>query len=228
MSKRDLRTWRLEPELMNVICEHFDAGRRRHFKKNEAIYEQGELSSKFFYIEEGLAQVSIIRFDGTEMLLEFMGPQTIIGEGAAFDSLPRVSSAFAVEDTVAVEFDAERLTDVFRDRPEFGSALLRVTSIKQRILAIRLEHLVSREPDQRIMELFRRLARMFGIDHPNGRILVTKLTHEEIAVMTGTSRVTVTRTIQRMRDQKVIEIVDGHFVIRVTEAERCAKPSDLA
>lgn len=199
---------------MNVICEHLDVGRRRQFKKNEAIYEQGEVSSKFFYIEKGLAQVSIIRFDGTEMLLEFMGPQTIVGEGAAFDGLPRFSCAFAVEDTQAVEFDADRLTEVFRDRPDFASALLRTTTIKQRILAIRLEHLVSREPDERIMELLQRLASMFGTEHANGRILATKLTHEEIAAMTGTSRVTVTRTIQRLRDQKIIEVVDGHFVIK--------------
>ncbi|WP_181168710.1 Crp/Fnr family transcriptional regulator [Mesorhizobium sp. B2-4-17] len=225
MSKRQLHTWRLEPELMTVICGHLDAGRRRHFRKNEAIYEQGELSSKFFYIEKGLAQVSIIRFDGTEMLLEFMGPHTIIGEGAAFDYLPRFSCAFAVEDTQAVEFDAERLTEVFRDRPEFASALLRVTSIKQRILAIRLEHLVSREPAERILELLQRLISMFGTEHPNGRILVTKLTHEEIAAMTGTSRVTVTRTFQRMREQNIIDMVDGHILIK-SQATSGVRPRD--
>jgi CRP-like cAMP-binding protein len=214
MTKRDLRTWRLEPELMNVIREHLHAGRRRNFKKNEALYEQGDVSSRFFYIAKGLVQVTIIRADGTEMLLEFMGEHTILGEGAAFDGLPRFSSAYAVEDTEAIEFDADRLAEVFSEHPEFASALLRVTSLKQRILAIRLEHLVSREPEERIMELFQRLASMFGTEHPKGRILVTKLTHEEIAAMTGTSRVTVTRTIQRLRDQKAIHLVDGYLVVR--------------
>ncbi|MCU4161844.1 Crp/Fnr family transcriptional regulator [Acidiphilium sp. AL] len=214
MAKKQFGTWRIDPDLMNVIRGHLDAGRRRRFKKNQALYEQGTVSSNFFFIEKGLVQVSIIRLDGTEMLLEFMGPHTIIGEGAAFDALPRFSSAFAVEDTEAIEFDADQLNDVFRRHPEFAAALLQVTSLKQRILAIRLEHLVSREPEGRIMELFRRLATMFGTDHAAGRILVTKLTHEEIAAMTGTSRVTVTRSIQRLRDQGTIDIVDGHFVIR--------------
>lgn len=214
MAKRESRTWRLDEELMTSIRGQFDAGRRRRFLKNEAVYEQGIVSSKFFYIEKGLVQVSIIRSDGTEMLLEFMGPHTIIGEGAAFDGLPRFSSAFAVEDTEVIEFDADRLGEVFRANPQFASALLRVTSLKQRILAIRLEHLVSREPDERIMELFRRLASMFGTEHEDGRVLVTKLTHEEIAAMTGTSRVTVTRTIQRLKDQRIIDTVDGHFIVK--------------
>lgn len=214
MAKRQLSTWRLDKELREMIRDHLEAGVRRRFRKNDALYLQGTVSTKFYYVERGMAQVSIVRFDGTEMLLEFMGPHTILGEGAAFDNLPRFSSAFAVEDTQAIEFDANQLHDVFRSHPEFASALLRVTSLKQRILAIRLEHLVSREPEERIMELFHRLESMFSVDEPAGRTLVTKLTHEEIAAMTGTSRVTVTRTIQRLRDQGQIDIVDGHFVIR--------------
>lgn len=214
MSKRQLSTWRLDPDLMAVLRDHLDFGRRRSFRKSEALYEQGTISSRFFYIEKGLVQVSIFKSDGTEILLEFMGPHTIIGEAAAFDALPRFSSAFAVERTEAIEFDADRLHDIFRQHPEFASALLRVTSLKQRILALRLEYLVSHEPEGRIMELLRRLAAMFGTDHPQGRILVTKLTHEEIAAMTGTSRVTVTRTIKRLREQAALDIVDGHFIIR--------------
>lgn len=214
MSKKQLSTWRLDPELIEIIREHRHVGMRRQFRKNDAIYLQGTVSSKFYYIERGMAQVSIVRSDGTEMLLEFMGPHTILGEGAAFDSLARFSSAFAVEATQAIEFDANQLNEVFRSHPEFASALLRITSLKQRILAIRLEHLVSREPEQRIMELFHRLESMFSIEAPAGRTLVTKLTHEQIAAMTGTSRVTVTRSIQRLREQGKIDIVDGHFVIR--------------
>ena len=37
------------------------------------LYEQGDVSRKFYFIEKGLAQVSIIKSDGTEMLLEFVG-----------------------------------------------------------------------------------------------------------------------------------------------------------
>jgi CRP/FNR family transcriptional regulator, cyclic AMP receptor protein len=214
MTRKQLATWRLDPGLIEIIREHLNAGRRRRFRKNEMLYEQGDVSRKFYFIEKGLAQVSIIKSDGTEMLLEFMGPHTILGEGAAFDALPRFSSAVAVEETDTIEFDAGRLDGVFREHPEFASALLRVTSLKQRILAIRLEHLIEREPEGRIMELFKRLAAMFGTDDPIGRILVTKLTHEEIAAMTGTSRVTVTRSIQRLRDQGVLDVIDGHFVIK--------------
>jgi CRP-like cAMP-binding protein len=32
--------------------------------------------------------------------------------------------------------------------------------------------------------------------------------------MTGTSRVTVTRTLQRLREQNRIDIVDGHILLK--------------
>jgi CRP/FNR family transcriptional regulator, cyclic AMP receptor protein len=42
---------------------------------------------------------------------------------------------------------------------------------------------------------------------------VTQLTHEQIAAMTGTSRVTVTRTLQRLREQGRIAMLEGHILL---------------
>ena len=214
MSKKKLGTWRIDRQLVESLTEHAAYGRRKKFKKNEILYEQGEISSRFYFVIKGLVQISIFRVDGSEVVLELMGPDTICGEGSAFDGLPRFSSAVAIEDTEAIEFDTSKMTEIFRQHPEFATSLLRVTSLKPRAVAIRLKHLASREPQDCIMELLTRLEDMFAIDHPKGRLLVTHVTHEQIAAMTGTSRVTVTRTLQRLRDQGRIGILDGHILLR--------------
>jgi CRP-like cAMP-binding protein len=113
-----------------------------------------------------------------------------------------------------IEFDTSQMTDVFREHPEFASALLRVTSLKQRLLAIRTEQFTSRNPQERIMGLLNRLKEMFATDHPRGRLLVTHITHEQIGAMTAISRVTVTRTLQRLRNQGTIDVINGHILIR--------------
>jgi len=209
-----LGTWRIDSTLIRQILDQANFGKRRKFRKNEVLYEQGTTSSRFYVILTGLVQVSIVRVDGVEVVLEYMGPETLCGEGSAFDHLPRFSSAIAVEDTDAIEFDAARIEAVFRQHPEFASALLRITSLKQRVLAVRLEHLASRRPEVRIMDLLQRLQEMFAIDYAGGRLLVTHLTHEQIAAMTGTSRVTVTRAVRWLRDQGQIDIIDGHILVK--------------
>jgi CRP/FNR family transcriptional regulator, cyclic AMP receptor protein len=119
-----------------------------------------------------------------------------------------------VEDTETIEFDAAKMEAVFKQHPEFAAALLRVTSLKQRVLAVRLEHLASRKPEGRIMDLLHRLQEMFAIDYNGGRLIVTHLTHEQIAAMTGTSRVTVTRAMRSLREQDQIDIIDGHILVK--------------
>jgi CRP/FNR family transcriptional regulator, cyclic AMP receptor protein len=212
--KKMLGTWRIDPVLVRRILGLAECGRPRRFRKNEVLYEQGAISTKFFLIISGLVQVSILRVDGVEVVLEYMGPETICGEGSAFDGLPRFSGAVAVEDTQTIEFDSARMEEVFKHHPEFASALLRVTSLKQRVLAVRLEHLASRKPEVRIMDLLERLQEMFAIDYPGGKLLVTHLTHEQIGAMTGTSRVTVTRSLRLLREQRTIDIIDGHILVR--------------
>lgn len=209
----------MNPELARQIMEQASSGQLRVFRKNEVLYEQGTTSTRFYFLLSGLVQVSMVRVDGVEVMLEYMGPDSICGEGAAFDGLPRFSRAVAVEATEAIEFDAARLGKVLAENPNFATALLRVTSLKQRVLAVRLEHLASREPEGRILDLFRRIQEMFGKDHPRGKLLTTRLTHEQIGAMTGTSRVTVTRVMRALREADKIEIVNGHVLVKSSSDE---------
>lgn len=218
-TKKTPGTWRINPELARQIMGQASSGQPRRFRKNVVIYDQGTISTKFYFVVSGLVQVSIVRVDGVEVVLEFMGPETICGEGDAFDRLPRFSRAVAVEETDTIEFDAARMEKVFALHPEFASALLRVISLKQRVLAVRLEHLASREPEERIMDLFHRLQEMFSINHPGGKLLVTRLTHEQMGSMTGTSRVTVTRAMRALREANKIDILDGYILLRTPRNE---------
>jgi len=212
-------TWRINPDLARQIMGQASSGRARRFRKDEVIYDQGTVSTRFYFVLSGLVQVSIVRVDGVEVVLEFMGPETVCGEGDAFDRLPRFSRAVALEETDTIEFDAARMEKVFSQHPEFASALLRVTSLKQRVLAVRLEHLASREPEERIMDLFHRLQEMFAVDHPGGKLLVTRLTHEKIGAMTSTSRGTVTRALRALREANKIDILGGYILMRTPRNE---------
>ena len=219
MSARDPRTWRIRPELMARLTADASLFRRFRLPAGCELYRQGDVSTKLFLVLEGLVQVSMLREDGTEVLLELMGPQTVCGEGAALDGLPRFSGARVLEPGVFLEFDAGDIPRIARENPEFVEGLLHVTALKQRVLALRLEQLSSRDPESRILEMFRRLAQVFAEERGPDRRVVPHLTHEQIAAMTGTTRVTVTRAMARLRARGDLEVRDGRILLNDTDPD---------
>ena len=134
-----------------------------------------------------------------------LGQWAICGEGAAFDGQPRFSSAVAQEDTEVIVFDANEVGKAFQLAPDFALALLKITSMKQRVLGIRAQYLASANPEARISELLRRLAELYGKPQDCGLLIDIALTHDQIAAMTGTSRVTITRVLKKLREEGAIQ-----------------------
>lgn len=203
---RNTETWRLDDAVAGPLIRAAHLGTRRQFKKGESLYHQGEVDSRFYFVLKGRVQISSCREDGSEFVLEVMGQWAVCGEGAAFDGSPRFSSAIALEDTEVVAFDTSGMKEIFREYPELAVALLRITAMKQRVLGIRAQYLASPKPEKRIAELLNRLAELYGAKEGSTTIIGISLTHEQIAAMTGASRVTVTRTLKRLRDEGVMEI----------------------
>lgn len=204
---RSAETWHLDDAAVGPLIRAAHLGKRRTYKKGEYLYHQGEVDSRFYFILRGHVQIFASREDGTEFTLEMMGQWAVCGEGSAFDGKPYFTSAVAQEDTEVIAFDAGVVTAAFRELPELAVALLRIVALKQRIIAVRAQYLASPKPEARIAELLHRLADFYGTADASGAIGIgISLTHEQMAAMTGTTRVTVTRVLKRLRDQGVIQI----------------------
>ena len=212
--RQPTETWFLELPLAGPLIRATQFGQRRVFEKGAYLYRQGELDSHFYFLLSGRVQVSVVSSEGNEFILEIMGRWSVCGEAAAFDRGPRFSAACAVERVEAIEFDANNLSEAIRQDPEFAIALLRIACIKQRVVTVRVERLASQAPEGRLAELLRRLAELYGEEGPTGTKIKIRLTHEQIASMTGTSRVTVTRTLKKWRKEEIIALDSGSITLR--------------
>jgi len=212
--RQPTETWFLEYPLAGPLIRATPFGQRRVFEKGAYLYRQGEVDSHFYFLLSGRVQVSVVSSEGNEFILEIMGRWAVCGEAAAFDGGPRFSATYAAEKVEAIEFDANNLGEAFRQDPEFALALLRIAGIKQRVVAVRVERLASQAPEGRLAELLRRLADLYGEEGPAGTRIKIRLTHEQIASMTGTSRVTVTRTLKRWRKEEIIALDSGTITLR--------------
>jgi len=186
-------------------------GQRQVLQKGATLYRQGEIGTTFFFLVSGRVQVGIFQEDGTEFILELMGPWSLIGEGTAIAGQRRMSTAIALEPCVIIRFDYSTIKQAFAQDVEFATTLMEVVAVKQWVLGMRIQFMAMPKPELRIVELLSRLASLYGEADDVGMRIRTPLTHEQVASLTGTSRVTVTRTITRLKSEGVIQNEGQHF-----------------
>lgn len=220
-------TWHMDAQAANIFLAAEHLGRRREIPKGVTLYRQGEEGSTFFFVVSGRVQVEIFQEDGAEFILELMGGWSLIGEGSAIAGHCRMATATTLEPCVLIEFDYPVVKKAFPQHIDFATALMEVVAVKQWVLGMRIQFLATTKPDLRIVELLRRLAGLYGVEEEDGIRIRTPLTHEQVAALTGTSRVTVTRTIMKLKLEGVILNEGGHFWVRNLKSSSRA-PSRLA
>lgn len=166
----------------------------KSFAKGEIIYHQGDIADSFYYIKKGKATVFMISPDGMEKTLNTASKGELIGEGAFFDRKPRVSSARAVTSSELVIIEKKILLDLIRKNPPLAFDLLEILATRIRLLTTQLDSMTFMQADARI-------ARLLLDDMEDDSV---SLTHEEIALTVGVSRITVTKTLSRLSAQGIL------------------------
>jgi CRP-like cAMP-binding protein len=175
-------------------------GRAWRPRAGTLVFAQGASDARFYLIRSGFVRASIEKADGQPLLLEIFGPGTLLGEGAAFDGRPRYVTATAATDCLLAVYDIQEVRTRMASEPALALALIGIMSAKQRTLAQKLAVIAAAPPQERVGELLRRVARMQSAAGP----WHVDLSHEEIAAMTGLSRVSVTRVLRQFTARGVI------------------------
>lgn len=210
-------TGRLDKDMLAPVRRHLARGTRHTLPAGAALVVPGEPCPAFAYIEAGLIQSTLLRGDGEHVIIERIGPGAICGEGPSLHGLPPAVEMVALEATRVVLFDRALTEQLFRDDPAFALAIARVLSVKYHSLLARFGALTDRRPAERLIELLARLGRHGGEAHRRGRLILTRLTHDDMAAMTGLSRVTVTRSIASLRRDGRLDVVSGHYLLLVSD-----------
>ncbi len=206
-------TGHMADDLLAAVRKRLELGERRTLVAGAALLRPGARAKAFAYVEAGLLQSTLLRKDGQHAIVERIGPGSICGEGPCLHGEPSAVEIVALEPSRLVLFDRALMLRLFAEDPEFALCIARVISVKYRRLLDRFGALAGRSPSERLVELFARLDRQAGEAHPRGRRIRTSLTHEVMAAMTGLSRVTVTRSLARLRKAGVIDMIEGDYLI---------------
>jgi CRP-like cAMP-binding protein len=117
-----------------------------HYAAGDVIFQQGELGTEMFIIQEG--EVDIVKhINGESHTLSHLEKGDFFGEMAVLESVPRTADAIAATDVRALAINGARFDEMLHKNPEVAVRIIRKYSKRLREANTLLERLVGREVD---------------------------------------------------------------------------------
>lgn len=181
-------------------------GRRLHF------YAKGEkiplVSQGVWQVYKGLVQLSTLCHNGEEIWLGWAEPATFFGQ--CF-SLLRSYQAIALSDVQLTWFSQAEINASPRLAQMILPQLVRRIQQTEALLAISGQ----RRVEDRLQQLLLLMKREIGQPVAEGSRISVRLTHQNLANAIGTTRVTVTRLLSKLKSEGAISIDrDRHIILK--------------
>jgi CRP-like cAMP-binding protein len=150
-------------------------------------------------------KISIFRDDGTEKILAIQEDDTFFGESAAFDDQPYFATATVLEPSEIFHIDRDKLLAVIPEDPKVAVMLICALIRKMRLLAFQIEDFSFLDAQKRVVHILLALAHELGVEKEDGLNIQKRITHNDIAHLTGLSRVSVTNILNYLERLKIIK-----------------------
>ncbi|MEM7356119.1 MAG: cyclic nucleotide-binding domain-containing protein [Acidobacteriota bacterium] len=117
------------------------------FKADEIIFEEGQLGTEMFIVQEG--KVAILkRFKESQQQLALLGQGDFFGEMSVLEDLPRTATARAASDCRLLEINGSTFDQMLRKNPEIAVRMMRKLSRRLRETDLRLREALGSEESQ--------------------------------------------------------------------------------
>lgn len=185
--------------------------------KHHMIFSPGVPSESIYFIEKGRIRLTRLSPEGKSIILAMLGPGEMIGD-ASWETGEHDSYAETLEESRIYQISRDAFHGLIKENPEFGLRLIQIIGTRLKQAQSRLEDLVFRQVPSRVARLLVSLADSHGKVTPHGIRVEFPLTHQEIADLVGSSRVTVTQVLNRFRTNHWIEVESKRVTIHNLEA----------
>ncbi|WP_028950054.1 Crp/Fnr family transcriptional regulator [Sulfurihydrogenibium subterraneum] len=183
---------------MEIINEFLDKaktiGNIKIFEKNEVIFRENDNSINVYILLEGLVSLHKLRFDGKEIVVNYLLPISFVGEYCNFLNIPyNVSARFETKGKVLVIEDSQF-------RKVFMNDVKNLINIIK-IMSNEIKYVYSYTEEKSLKNAKIKIAR-FLIGHGD---IYSKLNKSKLASILGLTPETLSRTLKEFKDRGIIK-----------------------
>ncbi|NOK63057.1 MAG: hypothetical protein GFH27_549279n512 [Chloroflexi bacterium AL-W] len=183
------------------------------FERSDLIFDQGSVGSTLYIIIDGQVRIFTVNETGQELAVTIFRQGDFFGELALLDGQPRSASAEAMQLTTTLTLHRSGFLDLIGTCPPVAVAVLEALASRLRHTNNYVEHLTSQPAPQRVVQQLVALATNAHSKYNQTDSIDLRLTQEDLASLSGTTRETVNRVLSTLRDQGLIRIARARISV---------------
>ena len=181
--------------------------------KEQPIYFATEPSKSIFFLKTGRVKIVKYSNDGKENILTLISPGEIFGEMAYLEEEQRTDYAITIEPSLICAINKSDLAEFINKNPGLNIKISKLIGLKLRSYSERIEDLVFKDANQRIISFILRLSNKSGKELGGQVFIKPFLKHQDIGEITACSRQTVNYLLTDLRDKGIIDFDRNKLII---------------
>jgi CRP-like cAMP-binding protein len=185
------------------------------YKRDSYIYFPEDKADYIYMIAQGRVKIGHYLDDGQEVINAILTTGEIFGELALAGEEKRRDFAQVMDDNTTIcPLGIDDLKNLMVENRELSFKMLKLVGLRLMKLERKLEALVFKDARTRVIEFLKDTASWKGKKVGYETMIPTKLTHKDIAALTGTSRQTVTTILNDLKEKNLIYFDRKKILIR--------------
>jgi len=186
-----------------------------NYEKDEMIFEEGNDAKHIYLIVSGSVKIAKVDEQSKEVVKGILNPGNVFGEKALSGQGSRADYAQVILSGTQIRaFEVEDVLSASRSDASLNQKVIDILAKKLDRLEKRLESITSKDSRTRVVDFLRDLALESGQKVGFETLIKNNFTHKDIASLTGTSRQTVTTTLNNLKEQNIINFDRRRILIR--------------
>ena len=180
------------------------------FRKNQHVFEQGEVADTVFYIQSGKVKLTVVSDQGKEAVVAILEPGQFFGEGCMNGHPLRIATTTAIEECVITSITKDAMIAAIHDEPKFSELFMAYLLTRNSRIEEDLIDQLFNSSERRLARLLLLLANFGKEGSPQP--ISPNISQETLAEMIGTTRSRVSHFMNKFRKLGLISY-NGHVEV---------------
>lgn len=177
-----------------------------HLPKGQSIIQEGEAVEGIYFIYEGKVKVHKKWEENKDYIVRLAKTGDILGHRGFGEDLYYPISATALEASRICFIDLALFDRLLKTNTRFTYQILMFYASELKRAERRMRNLAHMDVKGRIADALLMIKAVYGFAASNDSVLNLKMTRKDLAALAGTTYETVIRSLNKLSDQKLVEV----------------------